>query len=470
MEFRDVVRRRRMVPQVRRPAGRPRARRPGPAPRHPRAERRLQPGLGLPRAGLTRRRRRVLGRHRRPATRSPTPGCRDAHRAGRDRAVQQQGGVPRPLRRARQGLDRPRRGPLAGAVLAPRHRDGDPADPAHRRRRGARRLLLRHPARAGRRGEGRFGIPDAFDPIGAVTLGHRCRTPAPRARRRPGAARTRPRSCTAGMARRSASAEVRSTRGWAGLGCAHAGRRVVAKLQALVRIPTVSDRDPATDRHRRLRRLPRRAGPTVPAAARTARADPDPAARPALPLAAAGRPSRPGRADGAPRRRARRPVRAVAAPGVRRRRSSTARSGAAARSTTRAAWSASARPSSGCSEQDFTPAQDVWLSFGCDEEVSGGAARAAVAELTPARACAHGSSSTRAAPSRTARSPGSSRRGRHRRHREGRHVAARSPRRAAAATPRPRRATGPTARIARAVIAPRARAVPRQPAARRPGR
>ncbi len=32
-------------------------------------------------------------------------------------------------------------------------------------------------------------------------------------------------------------------------------------------------------------------------------------------------------------------------------------------------------------EQDFTPAQDVWLSFGCDEEVSGGAARMAVEEL-----------------------------------------------------------------------------------------
>jgi carboxypeptidase PM20D1 len=32
-------------------------------------------------------------------------------------------------------------------------------------------------------------------------------------------------------------------------------------------------------------------------------------------------------------------------------------------------------------EQGFTPAQDVWLSFGCDEEVSGGAARAAVDEL-----------------------------------------------------------------------------------------
>ena len=33
-------------------------------------------------------------------------------------------------------------------------------------------------------------------------------------------------------------------------------------------------------------------------------------------------------------------------------------------------------------EQDFTPGQDVWLSFGCNEEVSGSAARLAVEELT----------------------------------------------------------------------------------------
>jgi carboxypeptidase PM20D1 len=33
-------------------------------------------------------------------------------------------------------------------------------------------------------------------------------------------------------------------------------------------------------------------------------------------------------------------------------------------------------------EQDFTPAQDVWLSFGCNEEVSGTAATLAVEELT----------------------------------------------------------------------------------------
>ncbi|WP_243059570.1 M20/M25/M40 family metallo-hydrolase [Nocardioides sp. SR21] len=32
--------------------------------------------------------------------------------------------------------------------------------------------------------------------------------------------------------------------------------------------------------------------------------------------------------------------------------------------------------------EDFTPAQDVWLSFGCNEEVSGSAARLAVEELT----------------------------------------------------------------------------------------
>ncbi len=35
--------------------------------------------------------------------------------------------------------------------------------------------------------------------------------------------------------------------------------------------------------------------------------------------------------------------------------------------------------------QGFTPAQDVWLSFGCDEEVSGTSAREAVAELTRRR-------------------------------------------------------------------------------------
>ena len=101
----------------------------------------------------------------------------------------QQGGLPRPVRRARQGLDRPGRGPLAGAVLAHGRRDGRAADPADRRRRGPRRLLLRHPAGAERgrprrvRRAGRLrprrrdharppGIEDA-GPEGSVARGRR---------------------------------------------------------------------------------------------------------------------------------------------------------------------------------------------------------------------------------------------------------------------------------------------------------
>ena len=47
-------------------------------------------------------------------------------------------GVPRPLRRARQGLDRPRRGALVGAVLVRRRGDGGHGDAAAGRRPGAR--------------------------------------------------------------------------------------------------------------------------------------------------------------------------------------------------------------------------------------------------------------------------------------------------------------------------------------------
>ena len=72
--------------------------------------------------------------------------ARDDDRPGGGRAAEPQGRLPRPVRRARQGLDRPGRGALAGALLAPRHRDGVAADAADRGRRGARRLLLRHPA------------------------------------------------------------------------------------------------------------------------------------------------------------------------------------------------------------------------------------------------------------------------------------------------------------------------------------
>ena len=56
-------------------------------------------------------------------------------------------------------------------------------------------------------------------------------------------------------------------------------------------------------------------------------------------------------------------------------------------------------------EAGHVPAQDVWLSFGCDEEVSGTAALAAVEHLRAARGPAVVRASTRAARSRTRRSP-----------------------------------------------------------------
>ena len=51
----------------------------------------------------------------------------------------------------RQGLDRPRRGALADAVLAHGRRDGEPADPADGHRRRAGQLLHRRAAGQGRR-------------------------------------------------------------------------------------------------------------------------------------------------------------------------------------------------------------------------------------------------------------------------------------------------------------------------------
>ena len=90
----------------------------------------------------------------------------------------QQGGLPRPVRRARQGLDRPGRGPLAGAVLA------------HGRRAWPRLLILLTavdeglgacffgiPPDRGHAVRRAFGIPDDFDPVGAITLGHRAADP-----------------------------------------------------------------------------------------------------------------------------------------------------------------------------------------------------------------------------------------------------------------------------------------------------
>ena len=168
-----------------------------------------------------------------------------------------------------------------------------------------------------------FGIPDDFDPVGAITLGH----PADDARR-PGLARaTRRRhgldevvhrghwDADTPPVHRSAPAASTTTRGAAsrirdvpsrrpesqcdarralgdrglslrGSRPRHAGRTVrswgtasVAKLQALVRIPTVSHRDPAARRHRRRSTRSPTSSPTaVPAAARAPRADPGPRA------------------------------------------------------------------------------------------------------------------------------------------------------------------------------------------------
>ena len=161
------------------------------------AERRVQPGLGVPGAGHPRGRRRFwAATRRRPRATRTSWLAGMMRRAGGDRAVLQQGGLPRPLRRARQGLDRPRRGPLAGAVLAHRHRDGGAADPADRRRRGPGRLLLRHPAGPGRAVREAFGIPEDYDPVGAITVGHREDTGE--GRRLAAPARRRTRSCIAG--------------------------------------------------------------------------------------------------------------------------------------------------------------------------------------------------------------------------------------------------------------------------------
>ena len=103
--------------------------------------------------------------------------------------LSQQGRLPRPVRPAGQGLDRPRRVPLAGPLLAHRHRHGHPADPADRRRRGARRLLLRHPAGAASTRSARRSASPATTPRSA-------RSPSatgPRIPAAPGSAARRPR-------------------------------------------------------------------------------------------------------------------------------------------------------------------------------------------------------------------------------------------------------------------------------------
>ena len=197
--------------------------------------------------------------------------------------------LPRPLRRARQGLDRPRRGALAGALLAHRHRDGRAADPADRCRRGPRRLLLRHPARpdATRSGTA-FGVPAAYTPIGAITVGHRVarhrrgrlRGPAP-----DDAVPTRS-STAAGGADRTDTPSVHRAPASGSTATRRPRSRIRDALASCHDGPggreaagTGPDPDrlqprPGTHRHRRLRRVPRRARAAVPAAARAPRAHP----------------------------------------------------------------------------------------------------------------------------------------------------------------------------------------------------
>ena len=177
MEFQHVVDRRRMVRNYADRAGRPGAivdRALRNATRAPSAG--FSQGWAFLRARHARRRTPLLGAPppTRAARRRPTRWLtgHDA-RAGRDRALLQQGRLPRPLRRARQGLDRPRRGALAGALLAHGHRDGEPADPADRRRRGPRRAA----SSASRRTriaavDASSASPTTYDPIGAITIGH----------------------------------------------------------------------------------------------------------------------------------------------------------------------------------------------------------------------------------------------------------------------------------------------------------
>ena len=99
-------------------------------------------------------------------------------------------------------------------------------------------------------------------------------------------------------------------------------------------------------------------------------------------------------------------------------------------------------------ERGHVPAQDVWLSFGCDEEVFGQAAPMAVEELRSPRRTAV-DRGRRGRRDRRRRVPGDQQADRrHRGDREGRHVARagrRGPRRARvhAVEARPDRTTGP---------------------------
>ena len=174
MDFAAVVRSRRMV----------RSYQPGRAVSDAVLDRILQNAVHAPSAGFSqgwdfvvlRRRRTSSGSGRRPPTPQEEP---DAWLQGMRTAPGARGlplrprALPDPLRGARQGLDRPGRGALAGAVLGRRHRDGGAAHAAHRGGRGPRRLLLRRPARAARRRcSAALGAPADRRIVGVVSLGH----------------------------------------------------------------------------------------------------------------------------------------------------------------------------------------------------------------------------------------------------------------------------------------------------------
>ena len=260
-----------------------------------------------------------------------------------------------------------------------------------------------------------FGIPDDHDPVGVITIGHPRRdagaagsptrrrrkptadvvhrgrwvTPRPVHRRglRRSTRRTTARSRIRDAVRRSALAS-----------CDRDPTAPSRKLQALVRIPTVSHRDRSQVDTAAFDAFVAELARAVPAAARAARADPGRHPRAALPLA--------------PARSAERPVVLMAHLDV-----VPVDDGApwqhppfGAEIVDGAIWGRGTLDDKGplvaiCEavetllEQDFTPAQDVWLSFGCDEEVSGTRRGAGGRGARRGAACGRGSSSTRAARS-----------------------------------------------------------------------
>ena len=146
----------------------------------------------------------VLAQHRRRGPDEPDSWLRGMTTAPVVIVPLPQGRLPRPLRRARQGLDRPGRGRWPVPYWHLDTGDGVAADAADRRGRGARRVLLRHPAARdprlphGVRRARRSTPRSAPSPSATVST-----TPAPRARP-PGGRGRRPRSCTAGPGGRPA--------------------------------------------------------------------------------------------------------------------------------------------------------------------------------------------------------------------------------------------------------------------------